>query len=131
MTVTKALIIKTPYVDHILSGQKTWELRTSTTRIRGPIALIRKGSGTVVGTVDLVDSLGPFTETHMLENVRHHLVTPEQFRNGDVARYQHAWVLANPKVLPSPIPYAHPAGAVIWVNLEPEVVSRLGLALAQ
>ena len=42
----------------MLSGKKTWEMRS--TRNRGPIGLIRKGSGQVVGIADIVDSLAGF-----------------------------------------------------------------------
>jgi len=35
------LIIREPWISHILSGAKTWEMRTTPTRYRGPIGLIR------------------------------------------------------------------------------------------
>lgn len=125
MEITKALIVDTPHVDRILSGQKTWGLRTRGTKNRGRIALIRRGSGTVVGTVDIVDCIGPLTESIMLDNTAKHLVTPERIKSGEVAKYNHAWVLENAKALPTPVPYQHPSGAVIWVNLQPSVVARL------
>ncbi|MCY7307240.1 MAG: hypothetical protein LH632_14045 [Rhodoferax sp.] len=65
------------------------------------------------------------TETAMLDNIARHLVTPERIKNGDVAKYKHAWVLRDAKRLVSPISYYHPSGAVIWVNLQPAVVARL------
>jgi hypothetical protein len=40
-------------------GKKIWEMRKSTCRLRGPVALIRKGSGQVVGVTEVVDSLPP------------------------------------------------------------------------
>ena len=36
----KALIVREPWIDLILDGHKTWELRTQPTSIRGRIALI-------------------------------------------------------------------------------------------
>jgi hypothetical protein len=45
----KALIIREPWIGHILAGRKTWEMRTSPTNIRGRIGLIRKGRAIVVG----------------------------------------------------------------------------------
>lgn len=125
MEINKALIVATPHVDRILSGQKTWELRTTGTKMRGRIALIRKGSGTVVGTVDIIDCVGPLTESVMLDNTAKHMVTPERIQCGEVAKYKHAWVLANAKVLHTPVPYQHPSGAVIWVTLQPSVVAQL------
>ena len=38
--------------------------------------------------------------------------------------YEYAWVLANARAFREGIPYRHPLGAVIWVNLSPSVVSR-------
>lgn len=125
MEITKALVIDTPHVDRILSGQKTWELRTRRANNRGRIALIRKGSGTVIGTVDIIDCIGPLSESMLLDNTAKHLVTQERIKNGEVAKYKYAWVLQNPKPLATLIPYEHPSGAVIWVNLQPSVVARL------
>lgn len=82
----------------------------------------------MVGTVEILDSLGPLTETAMLDNITKHLVTPERIKNGDVAKYKHAWVRRDAKPLASPIAYEHPSGAVIWVNLQPAVVRRLAAA---
>ena len=53
----KALLIKTPWIDKILDGKKTWEIRGSATKIRGRIALVQSGSGTVVGICELVDCI--------------------------------------------------------------------------
>jgi hypothetical protein len=53
----KGLIIKEPWISLILSRKKTRELRSRDTRVRGRIALIRKGSGTVIGVAELVGTL--------------------------------------------------------------------------
>jgi hypothetical protein len=55
------LLIRSPYIDWILAGSKTWEIRGSSTAKRGRIALIQSGSGTVIGVADLVDAVGPLT----------------------------------------------------------------------
>ena len=49
----KGLISKSPHVENILSGKKTWEIRGSNTRIRGEIALIKSGSGTIVVSISI------------------------------------------------------------------------------
>ena len=51
----KALIIKKPWIDNILDGKKTWEIRGSKTNIRGQIELIQSGSGLVVGSCEIID----------------------------------------------------------------------------
>ena len=38
----KALIVKKPWIDYILDGIKTWEIRGSKTNIRGKIELIQR-----------------------------------------------------------------------------------------
>ncbi len=37
----KALVIRSPWIDLILAGSKTWEMRTKPTSIRGRVALIK------------------------------------------------------------------------------------------
>ena len=37
------LLIRSPFIDWILSGSKTWEIRGSRTTKQGRIALIRSG----------------------------------------------------------------------------------------
>lgn len=112
----KGLVIKSPWIEKILSGEKTWEIRGSNTKIRGTIALIKSGSGLIYGTIKLVDSI-PIHWSDDLEFIinnfdKHHVPL------GAVNyRKPHAWVLESPKIYPEPIPYMHPQGAVIWVNL--------------
>lgn len=126
MGVTKGLIIDTPPIDRILSGKKTWEMRSSATQQRGRIALIRKGSGLVVGTVEIVGCEGPLNPDQMLAAHDKHMIDPDRIRSGEVAKWKYGWVLRNVKPLSKPVPYRHPSGAVIWVNLDPEVSAQLG-----
>jgi hypothetical protein len=62
------LLIRSPYVDWILAGSKTWEIRGSFTAKRGRIALIQSGSGTVIGVADLVGVAGPLTLRDLAAN---------------------------------------------------------------
>jgi hypothetical protein len=59
--VSRGLIIDQPWIGKILRGEKTWEMRSTRTSIRGPIALIEKGSGTVVGVASILSSLCPMS----------------------------------------------------------------------
>jgi hypothetical protein len=112
------LLIRKPHLDRILAGEKTWEIRGSATSRRGPIALIQSGSGTVVGTCELVDCVGPLTLEQLNAN-------SARAGLGQVSRLFYrrtfAWVLRGARRLAEPVPYVHPAGAVIWVRLAPEV----------
>lgn len=70
----KGLLIKKPWIDLILRGKKTWEIRGSRTFTRGRIALIESQSGTVVGTCDIVDVVGPLTPDQLRRNERWHQI---------------------------------------------------------
>jgi ASCH domain-containing protein len=50
----KGLIIDEPWISLILQGEKIWEMRKTACHHRGRIALIRKGSGQVVGIAALL-----------------------------------------------------------------------------
>ncbi|MFC1696874.1 ASCH domain-containing protein [Nanoarchaeota archaeon] len=109
----KALIIKKPFIDLILDGKKTWEIRSSNVNIRGKIGLIQSGSGTIVGTCILKDSIGPLSKEEFNNNSDKHKA------NWDNITYKKtfAWVLDKAERI-EPISYNHPQGAIIWVNVE-------------
>lgn len=108
----KGLIIKRPFIDNILSGDKTWEIRGCKTNIRGKIELIQSGSGLVVGSCEIVDCLS-LTQNEFVANRDKHLV------QGDELPYKntYAWVVKNAKKYEKARKYKHPCGAIIWVNL--------------
>ncbi|MFF2531369.1 ASCH domain-containing protein [Brevibacillus sp. NPDC058079] len=113
----KGLVIKSPWIDLILEGKKVWEIRGSKTKIRGKIALIQSGTGLVVGTAELVDCKSLSLFDYQMA-INEHCI-----QDCGVAPYStiHAWVLMNAIRLQTPIPYVHPQGAVIWVNLNQQV----------
>ena len=125
MTVTKALIIASPFIERILAGIKTWEMRSTATKQRGRIALVRKGSGLVVGTVEVSDSIGPFTQAQMLDNADRHRIETDRILSGAVDKWKYAWVLRDVRPLAQPVTYSHPSGAVIWVSLDTATQSKL------
>jgi len=114
----RGLIIAEPWIDLILSGQKTWELRTRNARLREKIALIRKGSGRIVGTAQLADVKGPMTSDQLQKYKEKHCV-PE----GQLSQYvgtggsAYAKVLEDVSRFEEGVPYRHPSGAVTWATL--------------
>ena len=64
-----ALLIRKEWLDRILAGKKIWEIRGSRTQKRGLIALVQSQSGTVVGSAELVDCLGPLTLDELNANM--------------------------------------------------------------
>lgn len=122
----KALIVDEPWIGLILRGEKIWEMRKTGCSHRGPIALIRKGSGTVVGVAEVANSLPEIGSLDAYARAEpQHRIPPERqaqaFRDG----WRTPWVLANVRVLPKPVPYRHPNGAVIWVNLDEDVAAKV------
>jgi len=118
--ITRALIVRKPYIDQILDGIKTWEMRSTATRIRGRIALIEGGSGLIVGECRLVDSSKPLDVGEFGFYRHEHRIYDESL----LIRWPHPWILKDAKRYHEPIPYKHPAGAVIWVDL-----GKLGVEL--
>lgn len=125
MKIERGLIIDEPWISRLLAGEKTWEMRSTGTQKRGPIALIRKGSGTVVGVGSLIDCKGPLSKREMFANTDKHRIPDHMLQSGKVDKWRWAWILDEVVALDRPVPYQHPKGAVIWVRLEREVALRL------
>ena len=124
----KGLIIDEPWVSMIVAGEKTWEMRSRNTSVRGRIALIRNGSKTVIGVADLVGTVPRLSQSGLKTNVAKHQVPKN--RIGEEFKHNTAWVLEGARPLREPVRYRHPAGAVIWVNLEPAVAAAIERQLA-
>jgi hypothetical protein len=119
--IGRALFVLPGPLRKILAGTKTWEIRSRPTKIRGPVGLIESGSGTIVGTCTVVGCVGPLTRTEAKRNAR-----KAGFPRGDPsATGCYAWIVERARRLPSPVPYRHPRGAIIWVRLTPSIVRRL------
>jgi hypothetical protein len=119
------LLIRSPYVDWILGGSKSWEIRGSATGKRGRIALIQSGTGTVVGSADLVDVIGPLTRSEYLSNARKLGLKRSALPGALPYERTFAWVLKKPSRLKKPVRYQHPYGSIIWVNLRPGVQAAI------
>jgi len=112
----KGLIIKEKWLNLILDGKKTWEIRNNTTtKIGTRIGLIKSGSGKVFGECNIIDSIS-LTKEILLKNIDKHYISKESI-DQITYKHPHAWVLSNVKKYISPIPYKHKNGSVIWVNI--------------
>ena len=97
----RALIVRQPYADLIMTGQKTLEMRSRHTKVRGTIGIIPAGSGEIIGTVEIVNSWDYSGEDglksiggqtlHCVESKDWHLLDKWCF----------GWELATPKPLKS------------------------------
>ena len=115
--MTHGLIIGERWVSKILEGEKCWEMRSTRTKRRGPIALIKKGSKTVVGVCELTDVHGPF-DSPDLEKYRDKHRVPKSIYEAPDYKWRYAWELSNVRRLTSPLTYQHRSGSVIWVALD-------------
>jgi len=120
------LLIKDPYVTWILEGKKTWEIRGSSTKVRGRIALIKSKTGHVFGTCELVDVKGPLSLEDLRKNAAKLNWKPSEISASGYEK-TYAWVLKDARPLETPVPYTHPSGAVIWVKLPAVVLKKLGV----
>jgi len=110
--MNKGLIIKQEWIDKILFCGKKLEMRSRKTNMRGRIFLIEAGSGLITGECQIVDCFklleSDFEETkhlHQVEDV------------GLLKKWCWAWQISGVMGYRHPIPYKHPQGAVVWVNL--------------
>lgn len=125
-TITaRALVIREPWISHILSGRKIWEMRSKTTNIRGPVCIVRQESGIVMGVARLIDSPPPLTrENYMVHRDKHSI--PESMLDDVLTNgWIYPWVFADVQKLREPVPYQHKSGAVTFVSLEPDVIKAI------
>jgi hypothetical protein len=121
----QGLLIREPHIGRILSGKKTWEMRKGNCRKHETIALIKSGSGTVVGIADIAGSLPRLTEAEMLATYDKHQLDASDVANPEMADWRTPWILKNIKKLDKPVPYEHPKGAVIWAALSDDVIKQI------
>ena len=119
--VTHGLPIRKEPLDKILARTKTWEIRGRATHFRGAIALIESKSGTLVGTCEVVDVVGPLRLSELRRNAKRAGFSPSVLPYSTT----YAWVIENARRLREPIPYQHPSGAVVWVRMARSVVRQM------
>lgn len=111
-----AIPIRQPYIDWILDGSKSWEIRSKRTKKTGPVALIQSGSGTVVGIARLVNVIELTSGIARANAKLIHVSRAEAANMGGL----YAWVLEDAIKFKEPVRYHHRPGAVTWVTLDEE-----------
>ncbi|CAB50603.1 ASCH domain-containing protein [Pyrococcus abyssi] len=112
----KGLIIRQPYANWVVEGKKIWEIRKTPTKIRGRIVIISEKKA--IGSVELVDVLGPFTPEELANYEDKHLASYDFLKRYSNGKKLYAWVFKNPEKFEPPIKVDIPNGAQIWVNLK-------------
>jgi hypothetical protein len=86
--------------------------------IRGPVVIVKQGTGTAFGTANLVRVLGPLELDDLITAPE---LPPEERdelrRHGLPYTTTYAYVFTNPQWFEDPVSYRHPSGAVTWVRL--------------
>ncbi len=121
------LLVREPYISFILAHQKRWEIRGTRTKHRGRLALIRSKSGLIVGECKIIDCKGPLEFQELVSASELSYEEREELRKegklpylqGDGATSKtYAWVLDRPQIYRTAIPYKHPPGAIVFVDLK-------------
>lgn len=110
------LIIKHKWLDLILKGKKTIEVRGSDTKKQGKmIYLLESRTSKVVGTCKIAATYPISCSDWSEEREKHCVDIPYRDLK---KRYPnpYAWVLEDVKPLDKEMYYKHPKGAVIWVK---------------
>ncbi|ALV61730.1 hypothetical protein ADU37_CDS00310 [Thermococcus sp. 2319x1] len=111
----KGLIVKEPFASWIVEGKKKWEIRKSSTKIRGEVYIINRGFA--IGKAELVDVLGPFTPEELKVHKEKHLAEYEFLKGYSNGKRLYAWVFKNPVKFERPLGVIMAKGAQIWVNI--------------
>lgn len=120
----RALIIRKPWSEHILNGDKTWELRGKNTKIRDPVALIEGGSGKIVGMFNIDDCSSPLSREERVLAAKEGKILDCEI-DEDMYTHVYAWKLSQVVRFENPVDYKHPSGAVIWVTMTDEDKSNM------
>jgi predicted transcriptional regulator len=106
----RCLKIDDKWVNLILNGRKTWEIRRTNTTIREQIALGNKEKKRVVGYAKIVDSMERTVEDLKKHNDKHQANDfIDMYANGKETLF--AWVLEEIEVEPNPRPYSYSTGS--------------------
>ncbi|CAJ1408918.1 unnamed protein product [Effrenium voratum] len=123
MVHSSALTVKPRWLSLLLSGEKTWELRSTHCRQRGDVALLASGTSTVWGIVEILDSKSrSFEELAEAETL--HRVPREELREF-AKKKAFAWVVGKPRILVRPLRVKRASASVNWVKLDEGTLREL------
>ena len=110
------LLIRQPWLELILSGEKTWEVRSMPTNIRHRILLAEPGTGLCSGQA-IIDDVMKIERADFASYANlHQARSPEGYAIIDKYASIYAWQLRDVTRLSVQRPFKHPQGAVKWVK---------------
>jgi hypothetical protein len=124
---SRALLVRKPFVDQIVDGSKTWEMRSRSNSITGPIGLVEAKSGYVVGVALISKSLARKSAGELVKTRRKHRMSLAEI--GKPKGYKVPWPLRLAVRLKKPVAYRHNPGAVTWVRLTLSVSKKIAKQL--
>ena len=110
------LLIRQPWLELILSGEKTWEMRSKPTKIRHRILLAEPGTGLCSGQAIISDCVKIERADFARHADKHQVRSPAGIAIIDNYQDIYAWQLQEVTRLSVQQPFKHPPGAVIWVR---------------
>ena len=114
------LIIKAPWIDMLLDGHKTLEIRgTSCKKPAGLLVFLALsgGGGVLCGGMTFLGCHGPLSVAEYHQRREGHRVAEPV--TGDIRPYgakTYGWEFAHPFRFTTPIPYHHRHGAITWAK---------------
>jgi hypothetical protein len=111
------LLIRQPWLELILSGEKTWEMRSKPTNIRHRILLAEPGTGLCSGQAIISDCVKIERADFARHADKHQVRSPAGIAIIDNYQDIYAWQLRDVTRLSVQRPFKHNPGAITWVRL--------------
>ncbi len=108
------LIVKSPFADLIIDGNKRWELRSKPvpkSKIGNTILLLSQGN--MLGKIKIKKNLGPFDVDELKKTVHLHNSNLDGL---DDSFSTYVWEVEVTEKFVRPKRYFHPQGAQVWVK---------------
>ena len=100
--IGKGLVIKKCWIELILSGQKTWEMRSYRLTYRGWIGLVQKKTEFVYGIAHLVDVGCPLSISELIDTIDKHQIDKATILS-DGFNYKIPWIFKDIQRLGQPV----------------------------
>ena len=108
------LIVKKQWLDLILDGEKTMEIRGRLCRKEPSTIFLAQSAagGKIMGSVYLHGSSDPLSSAEWKAlRAQHRVPGPRMYKR------TYAWRLSSAYRFPNPIPYTHKQGSVVWAKM--------------
>lgn len=118
VTQGKALLVRIPYSSRLITGVKTWELRSRPTHIRGIVGVVESGTSCIWGFIDIL-GCREVTPSILRECEDKHTVSRLDLEAFPYTQW-FAWQVGSSWKLKEPIPIVRRKGQVIWITTDRE-----------